>query len=386
MFSVDTERIPILIWGDSVDSGTLAQARNLANLPFAHGHIALMPDAHVGFGMPIGGVLAAEGQVLPHAVGLDIGCGVRAWRTNVPVADFMPLRGDMLHDIARAVPTGFEWHRDSFAGRTGLFSDVPESSALEAELEKAARQLQTLGGGNHFIEMSADPEGIVWCMVHCGSRNVGKQMADHYDHLARATNAREHSPVPAEWGLAHLAVSSEEGSEYLAVMEWCLRFARENRRMIGETVQAAVERRFPATSPDEALDVHHNYAAQETFGGTPLVVHRKGAVRAVGVVAIPGSMGSASYLGRGLENPLAFGSCSHGAGRAMGRKEALRTLARDEVLAELERRDVVLEKAKKGDVAEEAPQAYKDIEGVMAHQRDLVEARMKLTPIGVMKG
>jgi len=166
MRTVESERVPILVWGDDVDEPTLRQTRNLANLPFTFHHVALMPDAHVGFGMPIGGVFAAIGQVVPHAVGLDIGCGVRAWRTNIPAEELRPLRDEVLNDIQRSVPQGFEWHSASQADRTDLFDRLPDVPALRAESAKAERQLGSLGGGNHFIELQADPEGIVWGMVH----------------------------------------------------------------------------------------------------------------------------------------------------------------------------------------------------------------------------
>ena len=386
MRTISTERIPILVWGELPDEGTMAQARNLANLPFAFRHVALMPDAHVGYGMPIGGVLAARGQVIPHAVGLDIGCGVRAWRTNVSAKKLQPRRDEILADIQRSVPQGFEWHRASQSARTTLFDSLPDVDVLRAECEKAAKQIGTMGGGNHFIELSVDPEGIVWCMVHSGSRNVGKQMAEHYDRVARDENRLSHSPVPAEWGLAHLPIDREAGAEYLVVMNWCLAFARESRRLMADAVQAAISRRFRDIGPDPAIDVHHNYAAIEEHFGERVVVHRKGAVRAEGTVAIPGSMGTASYIGEGLADPESFVSCSHGAGRAMGRKAAMRALPAEQVLGELAERDVHLFKTKKHDVAEEAPEAYKDIDEVMAAQRDLVEARVRLTPIGVVKG
>jgi len=384
--TIDTERLPILIWGESVDDEAMAQARNLANLPFAFHHIALMPDAHVGYGMPIGGVFAATGQVVPHAVGLDIGCGVRAWRTSIPVDDFLRVRDLVLNDVQRSVPQGFEWHRDSQADRTTLFDDVPDVPALQAEIEKATKQLASLGGGNHFIEAQVDPDGIVWMMVHTGSRNVGKQVADHFNRVARGINSLEGSTVPPEWGLAHLAIDSDDGRAYLSAMEWCMRFAWENRRLIAETIQDAIDRRLPGTVPDEAHDVHHNYAAVETHFGEEVVVHRKGAVRALGTVFVPGSMGTLSYVGEGLAHPLAFESCSHGAGRVMGRKAAMRDLPRDDVLADLKRQDVRLFKAHKRDVSEEAPQAYKDIDEVMRWQRDLVEPRVRLRPLGVVKG
>jgi len=386
VFTIDTESVPILVWGAEVDDATLAQARNLANLPFAFRHVALMADAHVGFGMPIGGVLATEGEVLPHAVGMDIGCGVRAWRTGIAVADFLPWRDRILSDIQRSVPQGFEWHRASQADRTDLFDDMPDVPALLAERDKAMRQIGSLGGGNHFLELQADPDGVAWAMVHSGSRNVGKQMAEHYDHIARDVNRSRRSPVPLEWGLAHLSVDSPPGREYLEVMGWCLRFARESRRLMAEDVRGAIARRFSDAEQGEATDIHHNYAAEEEHFGRRVVVHRKGAVHACGTVIVPGSMGTASYVGVGLANPLSFESCSHGAGRAMGRKEAKRRLPREQVLRDLDARGVRLFKSHKGDVAEEAPQAYKDIEDVMRHQADLVRPLVRLTPLGVVKG
>ncbi len=386
MRGIRTERIPILVWGDDPDDSTFAQARNLANLPFAWHHVALMPDAHVGFGMPIGGVLAAEGQVIPHAVGLDIGCGVRAWRTNIPAKQFLPARDLVLGDVMHSVPQGFDWHHTSQAGRTDLFDEIPDIPPLRAQIERAQRQVGTLGGGNHFIEFQTDDDGIVWAMVHSGSRNLGKQMAEHYDAIAIAENRPPGSNVPPEWGLAHLPVDGDMGAEYLEVMRWCMRFARESRRLMAESVQRAVSRRFPGVRPDPPTDVHHNYAAEEEHFGRPVVVHRKGAVLARGTVVVPGSMGTASYLGEGLANPDSFESCSHGAGRAMGRRQAMRTIPRERVLEELERHDVRLFKARQRDVAEEAPEAYKDIDSVMRAQRDLVEPLVRLTPIGVVKG
>lgn len=386
MYTITTERVPILVWGESVDDAALAQTRNLANLPFAFHHVALMPDAHVGYGMPIGGVLAALGQVIPHAVGLDIGCGVRAWRTNIPADEVRATRDAVLHQVQRDVPQGFNWHKTSQAHRTDLFGDAPDVPALLAELDKAERQVGSLGGGNHFVELSADPDGITWAMVHTGSRNVGKQIAEHFDHVARDVNRRDGSPVPLEWGLAHLGIDTPEGREYLAAMAWCLRFACESRRLIAESIHSALGRHFAGVTPDAPFDVHHNYAAIETHFGQEVVVHRKGAVRARGTVLVPGSMGTSSYVAEGLASRDSFESCSHGAGRVMGRKAALRALPREGVLAELEERDVRLVKTHMRDVAEEAPEAYKDIEDVMRWQRDLVRPLVRLTPLGVMKG
>jgi tRNA-splicing ligase RtcB len=337
-------------------------------------------------GPTIGGVLAAEGRVIPHAVGLDIGCGVRTWRTNVTLEQLLPVRDQVLNDIQRSVPAGFEWHQKSQAGRTALFDEPPDVPVLRAECEKASKQVGSLGGGNHFLELQCDPDGIVWGMVHSGSRNLGKQMATYYNDLAKRENARSDDTVPPQWGLAHVAADSGVGAEYLEVMDFCLRFAKESRRLMAEAMQAAIDRRLPGVAPDEGFDVHHNYASFETHQGAEVVVHRKGAVHAIGTVSIPGSMGTHSWIGRGLANPASFESCSHGAGRRLGRKEAVRTIPIEHVMSELRERDVRLFKRKKGDVAEEAPEAYKDIDEVMEAQRDLVEPLVLLQPVGVVKG
>jgi tRNA-splicing ligase RtcB len=384
VYRIDDEAVPILVWGEEPDEAALAQARNLANLPFAHHHVALMADAHVGYGMPIGGVLAARGEVIPHAVGLDIGCGVCAWRTGIPEASFSAARGEVLADVARSIPTGFSWHDGSQEDRTDLFDEVPDSKPLRRELHKAVRQVGTLGGGNHFIEFQRDDEDVVWAMLHSGSRNLGKQMAEHFDEVAKE-ESRGRSDVPGQWGLAHLAVSSAAGAEYLAVMDFCLRFARESRRLMAESVRAALERRFPGAPAEAATDVHHNYAAVEKHFGSEVVVHRKGAVRASGRVVIPGSMGTASYVGEGLEDADSFVSCSHGAGRTMSRRRARKAFPVRDVYAEMREKDVVLRAGRKGDVAEEASGAYKDIDRVMDAQADLVRPTHRLEPLAVVK-
>jgi tRNA-splicing ligase RtcB len=345
-----------------------------------------MADAHVGYGMPIGGVLATLGQVIPHAVGLDIGCGMRAWRTNIPFDELVPVRDRILNDMQRSVPTGFEWHKLSQADRTDVFDDMPDVAVLQAERVKAEKQIGSLGGGNHFLELQVDEDRIVWAMVHSGSRNLGKQMGEHYDKVARAHSRSLEDAAPPEWGLAHLPAESPAGAEYLEVMNWCLRFAEENRRLMAEQIERAIARHFPDATADSHVAVHHNYASFEEHLGTKVIVHRKGAVHACGRVIVPGSMGTASYIGEGTCNPQAFESCSHGAGRVMGRGEAKRTIPRELVMNTLKQRDVRLFKVKKGDVAEEAPQAYKDIEDVMRLQEDLVTPVVRLEPVGVVKG
>lgn len=387
MYVVEGERIPIKVWSsEQVEGGALEQARHLANLPFAREWIALMPDTHQGYGMPIGGVLASEGFVVPNAVGLDIGCGVRAWRTNISAEDFLPHRQRVLNDIQRNVPTGFEKQKTPRAA--AVFESMPQVAPLIAEREHAAHQIGTLGGGNHFFEAQSDPDGALWMMVHSGSRNLGKQMANHYDGLARTFNGRQPADlqVPPQWDLAPLPIDSAEGAEYLRVMTWCVDFAHANREAMAEVAHYALARAFPDYAPGDPIEVSHNYASVETHFGRELVIHRKGAVHAVGTVLVPGSMGTASYIGRGLANPEAFESCAHGAGRAMSRHAAKQQIPVQAVVEQLRERDVALLKARKADVAEEAPGAYKDIDRVMLDQRDLVEITAKLLPLGVVKG
>lgn len=373
--------VPIKSWADA-DAGTTGQAEHLAALPFAVSHIALMPDAHVGYGMPIGGVLAARHAVIPNAVGVDIGCGMRLWRTGVTVDEFLPVRDAVLSDIQRSVPTGFGRHQ-----KPRDIPDMPDIAHLHEQADIARVSIGTLGGGNHFIEVQRDEVGNVWAMIHSGSRNLGKTTCDRYNRIARDLNAKWHTAVPDEWQLAFLPLDSDEGREYLAAMDYCLTFALANRASMQAAVISAFTRHLPsAVDPDATVDIHHNYAVMEHHFGQNVMVHRKGAVKARGPVIIPGSMGSASYFCTGLDNPDAFGSCSHGAGRAMGRKEACRRITAESVILEMREKDIHLFKTKKDDVAEESSGAYKDIEEVMARQTDLVSPDVRLTPLGVVKG
>lgn len=369
-------------WAADADEKTMEQAWYLSELPFAFHHIALMPDAHMGYGMPIGGVLAAEGVVIPDAVGVDIGCGMCAWQTTATVEEFLPVREKVLNDIQRSIPTGFGRHQ-----HPQDIPDMPDISTLLAQEDVARKSIGTLGGGNHFIEIQRDEDGHVWVMLHSGSRNLGKTMCDHYNKIARTLNTKWYSRVPDEWQLAFLPLDSDEGREYVEVMKYCLDFAQANRQaMVNVIVEILNRHAIDFGFGDMPLDVHHNYAQLEHWFGRDLMVHRKGAVKARGKVIIPGSMGSASYICEGLDNPDSFGSCSHGAGRTMGRKQAQREISVESVITEMREKDIALFKVKKDDVAEESRAAYKDIDTVMAAQSDLVRPLVKLTPLGVVKG
>ncbi|MCL6478423.1 MAG: RtcB family protein [Peptococcaceae bacterium] len=382
MYLIEGNRLKILCWAEQIEDDALAQARNLANLPFARRHVALMPDAHSGYGMPIGGVLATKDTIVPNAVGVDIGCGMRAVKLPAQASELYKKRDAILNDIQRSIPTGFNWHKKP--QDHALFKTAPDIPVIRAELDNARRQLGTLGGGNHFIELQKDENDGAWVMIHSGSRNLGKKTCDEYNRLAREKNFYH---LPDSWQLWGLPADSGAGREYLSAMRFCLDFARTNREHMMKIVLGIIEKHLKVeTGGLDQVDVHHNYAAVERHGKEDLIIHRKGAVRAEGTVIIPGSMGAPSYICRGLSNPDSFVSCSHGAGRVMGRNAARKKYSVESVLKEMRDLDISLYKANKKDVAEECSAVYKDISAVMAQQRDLVEIMLELRPMGVVKG
>ena len=384
----NTERLPVKVWAEDFEEGALAQAHNLANLPFAFKHVAIMSDGHLGFGMPIGGVLATTNVVVPSAVGYDIGCGVRAWSTGVPVEEVLPVRDSIMQQLRSTIPVGFSWHQKP-QDDAGLLYDVVGGSfpVISANHDKALLQLGTMGANNHFVEIQRDENGMVWVMVHSGSRNLGKQVADYYNKVAVRLNIKWHSAVLKAWELAFLPLDSEEGQLYMAEMLLCLAFAKLNRQRMMEAVKKAFDHELGARELlTEDIDIHHNYAALENHYGKNVVVHRKGAVKAVGTVLIPGSMGSHSYVAEGLENLDSFKSCSHGAGRAMGRKAAVRDLPAEAQAEEMKERDIKLYGGGRGNEwVAESKLAYKDVDVVMENQKDLVRPLIKLEPIAVLK-
>ncbi len=396
---------------ESLDDNCLEQALNLADLPFIHKWVALMPDTHMGYGMPIGGVVALKDVVIPNAVGVDIGCGMAFLRTNIPARLIREKRtadgslGELIAKmILRDIPVGFSHHEDM--QESSYLSNLLDcSSGFSAELDKhpelseqcfpsAFRQLGTLGGGNHFIELQEDEQGRLCVMLHSGSRNVGKQVCDHFNKIARSLNERWQSAVPATQKLAFLPVDDDAGQSYLAWMNMALAFARENRHVMKERVKSIIFETVKNYTDsgdiwiDMEINAHHNYAALENHYGENVWVHRKGAIRVrdgeLGIV--PGAMGRASYIVRGLGNPESFHSCSHGAGRKMGRKKALATFTEKEVLQELINKSVILGTRSTKDIADESPFVYKDIEDVMAQEADLALPILKLQTVAVVKG
>jgi tRNA-splicing ligase RtcB len=382
------DRIPIKSWCERVESDALLQAENLAAHPMTFRHVALMPDCHVGYGMPIGGVIACERAVIPNAVGVDIGCGVLAARTDLPVGSTAPeVLKTVLGLLRPRVPVGFDHHRkpQPWSGWSKAPTYAPP---VARELESARCQLGTLGGGNHFMEIQAGDDGFCWLMIHSGSRNFGLKIAEYYHRLAGKHCGRKGAVAPSP-DLTWLDLDTDEARQYLDAMNFALEFARENRARMMETFAGC----FCAETGghvQDTINIHHNYAAPEKHFGRMVMVHRKGATSArrgeAGIV--PGSMGASSYIVRGKGNPESFESCSHGAGRRLGRNQANRTLTVEEANRAMQ--GIVFGRwshDRKGRVdLSEAPQAYKNIDDVMAAQADLVEIVVKLRPLAVIKG
>jgi tRNA-splicing ligase RtcB len=394
MRTIETEKIPIKMWLDYLEDGAEQQAKNLANLPFAFHHIAIMPDAHQGFGMPIGGVLATEDYIIPNAVGGDIGCGANAVQTSIKVAD-MPYSKvkEIFQELKRRVPVGFGTFGRLDSVRKGTYESLMASIEPEwifdgvsmNEKDRAMQQLGTLGGGNHFIEMQSGSDGYVWLMLHSGSRYLGQVINRYYDEYARKNNTfgvpDDIAPLPISGKVSDDAI----GHRYLYEMNYALNYAYTNRMIMMGEFQEAVRKFTKGTTFGEMINIAHNFASLEQHYGHSVFVHRKGATQAftgqTGI--IPGSQGTFSYIVEGLGNPDSFMSCSHGAGRVLSRSKAKQMLnlkQQQELMAGIVH-DIDSIKA-----LDEAPGAYKNIEQVMENQKDLVKIIVKLKPLGVLKG
>lgn len=391
MKKLDLGKIPVYMWAEEAEDGAMKQIKNLSEFPYAFHHIAIMPDCHEGYGMPIGGVLSTRGVIIPNAVGVDIGCGMCALRTDLREIEKKQL-ARVLERIREIIPLGFKHHskkQDERLMPRGY--DLSEMAVVKREWEEALYQLGTLGGGNHFIEIQQGSDGLVWVMIHSGSRNIGKQVADYYNKLAISLNEKEKCKVPPSHQLAYLRVDSKEGKRYLAEMQFCVEFAFANRKLMIERIADVFQQEtgcgFVSWEGAPFINIAHNYAAEEEHFGCKVFVHRKGATRArkgeTGI--IPGSQGNKSYIVKGKGNPDSFMSCSHGAGRKMGRNEARRKLDLQEERKKLESRGILHALRTPADL-DEAAGAYKDIDVVMAQQADLIDIAVELQPLGVIKG
>ena len=373
-------------WCEEPDNNAVSQAKNLARLPFAFKQICLMPDTHMGYGMPIGGVMATNMTVIPNAVGVDIGCGMCATKTSLTEIEIDTLKR-VMGEIRDVIPVGFNHQpKKQDCELVPSVLDWKNIPIVEREYEKGLSQVGTLGGGNHFIETQKGNDGHIWIMIHSGSRNIGKQVADFYNREAIKINEKYFSSVPKEWELAFLPMDSEQGFNYMKEMQYCVDFALANRWLMMDRIKTIIENITHATF-DEMINIAHNYARMENHFGKNVLVHRKGATSAkegeIGI--IPGSQGTASYIVKGRGNKESFQSCSHGAGRKMGRKEAQRTLNLEEEQSKLDKQGILHAIRGVRDL-DEASGAYKSIDIVMKEQEDLVEAIVELTPLAVIKG
>jgi tRNA-splicing ligase RtcB len=410
MFVICSEKTkkPIKIWlpeVSSIEESCLEQAYNLSQLPFIHKWVSLMPDTHTGMGMPIGGVIAAEGVIIPNAVGVDIGCGMAFVGTNLKVSDIKDIstpNGSLIQgivgDILRNIPVGWSHHKSLQASNTldkakAELDKYEQDKELLSEIEAGYYQIGTLGGGNHFIELQEDEDGYLGIMIHSGSRHFGKQVCDYFNNIAKELNQKWHSRVPSEYRLAFLPVDTQEGMNYINWMNLSLDFAQENRAKMILTAKAILEKWIEKHTDlnieyTNEINCHHNYASIENHYDKNVWVHRKGATRArKGEIAvIPGAMGSYSYIVEGKGNAESFCSSSHGAGRRYSRTAAMKNYTTEEVMRDLKEQGVILGKNNKKDVAEESRFAYKDIGEVMANQADLITPIKRLKTIGVVKG
>ena len=381
---------PVKMWANMCDATAWQQISNLCSLPFVFRHLALMPDLHGGKGMPIGTVLATKDVVIPNAVGVDIGCGMCAVKTNIKVETIEQevLRKEIMRGIRKQVPLGMEHHKEAQEEKyMPANHDVDSMTIVKRQYVSATKQVGTLGGGNHFIELQRDDEGWLWIMIHSGSRNLGKQVCDYYSRVAMILNERYFSSVKPELNLPFLPLKTKEFNEYWSEMQYCIDFGLCNRNLIMQRIEEVISDSIPNVEFEPMINIAHNYAAWETPFDEACIVHRKGVTSAkMGEIGIiPGSQGTSSYIVEGLGNPLSFMSCSHGAGRVMSRTEAVKSLNLAEEIQKLDEKGIVHAIRCQEDL-EEASSAYKNIEKVIEQEADLVKIKTHLFPIAVIKG
>ncbi len=372
----------------------MQQLINTASLPFIHKWVAGMPDVHFGMGATIGSVVATKRAIIPAAVGVDIGCGMMAVRTNLTASDLPDSLHALRMDLEAAVPVGFNCHNDR---------DMPDEvdHAIRFEVDynefyriqdkhpkitskKHSLQIGTLGGGNHFIEVCLDENDDVWIMLHSGSRGIGNIIGTYFISKAKEEMQRWHIDLP-DPNLAYLPEGSQYFDDYIQAMSWAQNYAFQNREVMMKIIFRILRKWFPTVQGmTEAINCHHNYASIENHFGENVWVTRKGAVRArkreMGI--IPGSMGTGSFIVRGLGNADSFQSCSHGAGRVMSRKKARQLISVEQHKAAVQGIECRVD----ADVVDESPGAYKRIEDVMDAQKDLVEIKFTLRQVLNIKG
>lgn len=382
------------VWVDDlgkVEEQAVNQIKTMLQLRPLFNHIAIMPDTHLGKGAVVGGVVALKNAVCPNIVGVDIGCGMSAYRTSVKLNDEMgkDFWRAWKSIVDRSVPTGFHSHKERQQTTIGSVELQIELKAKELQKfmdEKVPYQVGTLGGGNHFLEAQVDEEGYIWFMVHSGSRHTGLQIAEYYNKKAKELNTKYFTDTPTD--LWFLPLDEQYGQDYLYDMNWAIGFALESRwRMLEEMVRALdklLDIQETQNVRKSGINIHHNFAGIEHHFGHDVVVHRKGATQArdgqIGI--IPGSMGTSSYIVSGKGNADSFASCSHGAGRTMSRTQARKQFTSEDIRKSLE--GTYTKPSEKH--LDEIPMAYKNIDDVIDAQRDLIAVAHTLKPIITIKG
>ena len=377
------------IWTDQVEESAWKQINNLTIFPYAFHHIAIMPDVHSGYGMPIGGVLAAKNVVIPNAVGVDIGCGMNYTQLDIESSAIIKENIKLIMGkIRESIPVGFK-HNEHVCNDKDM-PNMEKDIIIEKEFNSAKNQLGSLGGGNHFIEIQENLKGNIGIMIHSGSRNLGLQVAKHYNNIAK-----EKSKLPKDWELDFLDINDKDGQDYLKAMNYCLEFALLNRKKMMDKIKNIIldiyNKNKTSTGQnikfDNNIDCHHNYAVLETHFGEQVMVHRKGAISAkkgeLGI--IPGSQGTASYIVEGLGNEDSFMSSSHGSGRLMSRSQARKELNLENEKLSLDKQGIIHSIRNEKDL-DEAPSAYKNIDMVLSNETDLIKPIIKLRPLAIIKG
>jgi tRNA-splicing ligase RtcB len=388
-------KVPVKIYTDDVEHQAMQQLMNISQLPFIHSHIAAMPDVHAGIGATVGSVIPTKGAVIPAAVGVDIGCGMNAVRLSIK-AEQLPDNLRRIRSLIEAtIPVGFNMHKSDKARNSTVRALTPglhkvlDKHPKIANLQKKSyqtwiRQIATLGGGNHFIEVCLDENQDVWVMLHSGSRGIGNAIGRYFIDLARK-DMRQHIVNLPDKDLAYFEEGAQHFDDYVDAVHWAQDYAMANRREMMHFILEMLRKElthFGVTK--EAINCHHNYVSIETHFDETVFVTRKGAIRAgegeLGI--IPGSMGAKSYIVRGKGNAQSFCSCSHGAGRRMSRTRAKKQFSAEDMEAQTQG----VECRKDKGVVDEIPAAYKDIDAVMENQSDLVEVVHTLKQIVCVKG
>jgi len=393
--TIETGHYPVLAYTDVIEASAYRQLQNVARLPFVHHHVAAMPDVHAGIGATVGSVIATRNAIIPAAVGVDIGCGMNAVRLSLSADKLPDNLKPMRLAIENAVPVGFDMHATPTINRSQIelmwrqLETITRKHPGIRKMQKHfdttwARQMGSLGGGNHFIELCLDEQDRVWIMLHSGSRGIGNAIGRYFIGLARKDMGKHLANLPDK-DLAYLEEGADHFDDYVFAVDWAQAYATVNRHEMMRLILNTLQQHLPGfTVTQEAINCHHNYVSKEYHFGENVYVTRKGAIRAakgeLGI--IPGSMGARSFIVRGKGSPDAFDSCAHGAGRRMSRNAARRRFNLDDMLQQTEG----VECRKDKGVLDEIPGAYKDIDEVMANQTDLVDVVHTLKQIVCVKG